>query len=161
MPILCGWSAHKVDPITKHLDLVCGDVRPRSQSTRAQSWKMFWAMLSCLQRSHLQNPAGTESSFWDTNKSGGICPFWVYFFCGWNEGGLCLLQSDSSGNYFAWKAMAMGKNCVNGKTFLEKIKRKFRTCKCLFSCHLNLQGRLWRANRRRQHRSWDLQWSWL
>ena len=29
-------------------------------------------------------------------------------------------QCDPSGAYFAWKATAMGKNSVNGKTFLEK-----------------------------------------
>lgn len=28
--------------------------------------------------------------------------------------------SDWQGAYFAWKATAMGKNYVNGKTFLEK-----------------------------------------
>ncbi|KAK2094741.1 hypothetical protein P7K49_028479 [Saguinus oedipus] len=31
-----------------------------------------------------------------------------------------LFQSDPSGAYFAWKATAMGKNYVNGKTLLEK-----------------------------------------
>ena len=31
-----------------------------------------------------------------------------------------LFQCDPSGAYFAWKATAMGKNFVNGKTFLEK-----------------------------------------
>ncbi|MXQ91446.1 hypothetical protein E5288_WYG004633 [Bos mutus] len=30
------------------------------------------------------------------------------------------VQSDPSGAYFVWKATAMGKNYVNGKTFLEK-----------------------------------------
>ena len=30
------------------------------------------------------------------------------------------LQCDPSGAYFAWKATAIGKNYVNGKTFLEK-----------------------------------------
>lgn len=29
---------------------------------------------------------------------------------------LCVFQ----GSYFAWKATAMGKNYINGKTFLEK-----------------------------------------
>ena len=29
-------------------------------------------------------------------------------------------KCDPSGAYFAWKATAMGKNYVNGKTFLEK-----------------------------------------
>ena len=31
-----------------------------------------------------------------------------------------LFQCDPSGAYFAWKSTAMGKNYVNGKTFLEK-----------------------------------------
>ncbi|KAF3840105.1 hypothetical protein F7725_018822 [Dissostichus mawsoni] len=31
-----------------------------------------------------------------------------------------LVQRVASGAYFAWKATAMGKNYVNGKTFLEK-----------------------------------------
>jgi len=31
-----------------------------------------------------------------------------------------LFQCDPSGAYFAWKATALGKNYVNGKTFLEK-----------------------------------------
>lgn len=37
--------------------------------------------------------------------------------------GQCLnifIFSISKGAYFAWKATAMGKNYVNGKTFLEK-----------------------------------------
>uniref|UniRef100_A0A4W5L1X2 Uncharacterized protein n=1 Tax=Hucho hucho TaxID=62062 RepID=A0A4W5L1X2_9TELE len=29
-------------------------------------------------------------------------------------------QASCGGAYFAWKATAMGKNYVNGKTFLEK-----------------------------------------
>ena len=41
--------------------------------------------------------------------------------CGWDEPGKPLLfQCDPSGAYFAWKATAMGKNNINGKTFLEK-----------------------------------------
>lgn len=40
--------------------------------------------------------------------------------CGWDEGRPYLYQCDPSGAYFAWKATAMGKNFVNGKTFLEK-----------------------------------------
>lgn len=31
-----------------------------------------------------------------------------------------LYSPDWQGAYFAWKATAMGKNYVNGKTFLEK-----------------------------------------
>uniref|UniRef100_A0A8C5KHY9 Proteasome subunit alpha type-2 n=1 Tax=Jaculus jaculus TaxID=51337 RepID=A0A8C5KHY9_JACJA len=36
------------------------------------------------------------------------------------SGGVHPFGSDPSGAYFAWKATAMGKNYVNGKTFLEK-----------------------------------------
>ena len=31
-----------------------------------------------------------------------------------------MFQCEPSGAYFAWKTTAMGKNYVNGKTFLEK-----------------------------------------
>lgn len=50
MSILCGWSAHKAESMTKHLGLVYGDMRPRLQSTGTQSWKLFWMILFCLQR---------------------------------------------------------------------------------------------------------------
>uniref|UniRef100_A0A8C0YZ76 Proteasome 20S subunit alpha 2 n=1 Tax=Canis lupus familiaris TaxID=9615 RepID=A0A8C0YZ76_CANLF len=54
-------------------------------------------------------------------RSGGVRPFGVsLLICGWNEGRPYSFQSDPSGAYFAWKATAMGKNYVNGKTFLEK-----------------------------------------
>ena len=56
-------------------------------------------------------------------QSGGVRPFGVSLLvCGWDgeEGKPYLFQCDPSGAYFAWKATAMGKNFVNGKTFLEK-----------------------------------------
>lgn len=40
---------------------------------------------------------------------------------GWDaHRGQSLYQVDPSGSYWAWKASAIGKNMVNGKTFLEK-----------------------------------------
>ncbi|KAK9731705.1 Proteasome subunit A N-terminal signature [Popillia japonica] len=36
------------------------------------------------------------------------------------SGGVRPFGCDPSGAYFAWKATAMGKNFINGKTFLEK-----------------------------------------
>jgi 20S proteasome subunit alpha 2 len=54
-------------------------------------------------------------------QSDGVRPFGVsLLICSWNEGWPYLFQSDPSGAYFVWKATAMGKNYVNGKTFLEK-----------------------------------------
>uniref|UniRef100_A0A672KBT5 Proteasome subunit alpha type-2-like n=1 Tax=Sinocyclocheilus grahami TaxID=75366 RepID=A0A672KBT5_SINGR len=57
-------------------------------------------------------------------QSGGVRPFGVsLLIAGWDEDRPYLFQSDPSGAYFAWKATAMGKNYVNGKTFLEKRYR--------------------------------------
>merc|ERR1711893_79777 len=56
-------------------------------------------------------------------QSGGVRPFGVsLLIAGWDEDEEkpYLYQSDPSGAYFAWKATAMGRNFVNGKTFLEK-----------------------------------------
>merc|ERR1712126_766868 len=59
-------------------------------------------------------------------QSGGVRPFGVsLLICGWDENDdgkqvPSMFQCDPSGAYFAWKATAMGKNYINGKTFLEK-----------------------------------------
>lgn len=55
-------------------------------------------------------------------QSGGVRPFGVsLLICGCDEDDKpYLFQCDPSGAYFAWKATAMGKNYINGKTFLEK-----------------------------------------
>ena len=54
-------------------------------------------------------------------QSGGVRPFGVsLLIAGFDEDRPYLYQCDPSGAYFAWKATAMGKNYINGKTFLEK-----------------------------------------
>jgi len=56
-------------------------------------------------------------------QSGGVRPFGVsLLIAGWDEDEDVpfLYQCDPSGAYFAWKATAIGKNHINGKTFLEK-----------------------------------------
>ena len=54
-------------------------------------------------------------------QSGGVRPFGVsLLICGWDDGRGYLFQADASGSFYAWKATAMGKNYINGKTFLEK-----------------------------------------
>merc|ERR1711890_154092 len=54
-------------------------------------------------------------------QSGGVRPFGVsLLIAGWDGGRPWLFQCDPSGAYFAWKSTALGKNYVNGKTFLEK-----------------------------------------
>ncbi|CAK9304266.1 unnamed protein product [Gordionus sp. m RMFG-2023] len=56
-------------------------------------------------------------------QSGGVRPFGVsLLIAGWDNdlNKPFLYQCDPSGAYFAWKATALGKNCINGRTFLEK-----------------------------------------
>eukprot|EP00057_Strongylocentrotus_purpuratus_P031347 XP_784338.2 PREDICTED: proteasome subunit alpha type-2 [Strongylocentrotus purpuratus] len=56
-------------------------------------------------------------------QKGGVRPFGVSLLvAGWDEDEArpYLFQCDPSGAYFPWKATAMGKNHVSGKTFLEK-----------------------------------------
>jgi len=57
----------------------------------------------------------------ESTQSGGVRPFGVsLLICGWDDDKPYLLQCDPSGAYFPWKATAMGKNFISGKTFLEK-----------------------------------------
>jgi len=58
----------------------------------------------------------------EATQSGGVRPFGVSLLvAGWDsDRGPSLYQVDPSGSYWAWKASAIGKNMVNGKTFLEK-----------------------------------------
>lgn len=56
-------------------------------------------------------------------QSGGVRPFGVSLLtAGYDahEEKPYLFQCDPSGAYFAWKATAIGKNFVNGKSFLER-----------------------------------------
>lgn len=52
----------------------------------------------------------------------GVRPYGIsVLIAGWDSHrGQSLWQIDPSGSYWAWKASAIGKNMVNGKTFLEK-----------------------------------------
>jgi len=50
-----------------------------------------------------------------------VRPFGVsLLIAGYDDDRPLLYQVDPSGSYFAWKASAIGKNMVSGKTFLEK-----------------------------------------
>ncbi|KAL7424184.1 Proteasome subunit alpha type-2 [Cryptotrichosporon argae] len=55
-------------------------------------------------------------------QRGGVRPYGIsLLIAGWDaHRGQSLWQIDPSGSYWAWKASAIGKNMVNGKTFLEK-----------------------------------------
>ena len=115
-------SVHKVEPITKHIGLVYSGMGPDYKGLVHRARKL-------AQQCYLvyREPIPTArlvqgvASVIEYTQSGGVCPFEVsLLICGWNEGWPYLFWSDPSGAYFVWKATAMGKNYVNGKTFLEK-----------------------------------------
>ena len=56
------------------------------------------------------------------DNTSGVRPYGIsLLIAGWDSHrGQSLYQVDPSGSYWAWKASAIGKNMVNGKTFLEK-----------------------------------------
>ncbi|KAF4521084.1 hypothetical protein B566_EDAN010958 [Ephemera danica] len=116
-------SVHRVEEVTKHIGMVYSGMGPdyrllvKTARKKAQQYEMVY-----------QEPIPTAqlvqrvaSVMQEYTQSGGVRPFGVSLLvCGWDSGRPYLFQCDPSGAYFAWKATAMGKNYINGKTFLEK-----------------------------------------
>eukprot|EP00002_Diphylleia_rotans_P018026 TRINITY_DN348_c0_g1_i1.p1 TRINITY_DN348_c0_g1~~TRINITY_DN348_c0_g1_i1.p1 ORF type:complete len:236 (+),score=75.95 TRINITY_DN348_c0_g1_i1:61-768(+) len=75
-----------------------------------------------------QDPISTKelvkelaSTMQEFTQSGGVRPFGVsLLIAGYDDNGPQLFQVDPSGSFWGWKASAIGKGAVNGKTFLEK-----------------------------------------
>ncbi|GJQ72905.1 hypothetical protein Trydic_g1552 [Trypoxylus dichotomus] len=96
-------SVNKVEMITSHIGMVYSGMGP--------DYRLLVKQL-------VQRVAAVMQEY---TQSGGVRPFGVSLLvCGWDNNRPYLFQCDPSGAYFAWKATAMGKNFINGKTFLEK-----------------------------------------
>lgn len=122
-------SVHKIENITDNIGMVYSGMGPdfrllvRQARKIAQNYYMTYN--ETIPTSQLvQRVAGIMQEY---TQSGGVRPFGVsLLICGMEPshatGELIplLFQCDPSGAYFAWKATAMGKNSINGKTFLEK-----------------------------------------
>uniref|UniRef100_T1JNL4 Proteasome subunit alpha type n=1 Tax=Strigamia maritima TaxID=126957 RepID=T1JNL4_STRMM len=116
-------SVHKVEIITKHVGMVYSGMGPdyrqlvRRARKLAQQYQLTYQ--EPIPTSQLvQRIANIMQEF---TQSGGVRPFGVsLLIVGWDDGKPFLFQCDPSGAYFPWKATAMGKNFINGKTFLEK-----------------------------------------
>jgi 20S proteasome subunit alpha 2 len=123
-------SVHKIENITDNIGMVYSGMGPdyrllvRQARKMAQNYTLTYN--ESIPTSQLvQKVAGVMQEY---TQSGGVRPFGVsLLICGMepshnHSGELIplLFQCDPSGAYFAWKATAMGKNAVNGKTFLEK-----------------------------------------
>ncbi|XP_013395284.1 proteasome subunit alpha type-2 isoform X1 [Lingula anatina] len=118
-------SIHKVELITKNIGIVYSGMGPdyrvlvRNARKLAQQYFLtYQEQIPTLQM--VQRIANVMQEY---TQSGGVRPFGVsLLIAGWDEDEErpYLYQCDPSGAYFAWKATAMGKNYINGKTFLEK-----------------------------------------
>jgi 20S proteasome subunit alpha 2 len=122
-------SVHKIENITDNIGMVYSGMGPDFRLLVRQARKIaqnyYQIYNETIPTSQLvQRIAGVMQEY---TQSGGVRPFGVsLLICGIEESHTngekipLLFQCDPSGAYFAWKATAMGKNSINGKTFLEK-----------------------------------------
>lgn len=118
-------SIMKIEPITSHIGMIYSgmgqDYRLLVNKARkiAQQYQMLYdEVIPTTQL--VQKVAYVMQEY---TQSGGVRPFGVsLLIAGYDadEDKPYLYQCDPSGAYFAWKATAMGKNFVNGKSFLER-----------------------------------------
>ncbi len=122
-------STFKIEAVTDRIGMVYSGMGPdyrllvRRARKMAQDYQLTYE--SPIPTAQLVQRVATVMQ--EYTQSGGVRPFGVsLLICGWDEGDHgqpgkpFLFQCDPSGAYFAWKATAMGKNYINGKTFLEK-----------------------------------------
>jgi len=116
-------SVHKIEMITPTIGMVYSGMGPDYRLLVRQARKMAqqYSVVHQEQIPTAQLVQRVATLMQEYTQSGGVRPFGVsLLICGWDDGRPYLFQCDPSGAYFAWKATAMGKNYVNGKTFLEK-----------------------------------------
>ncbi|EDO42182.1 predicted protein [Nematostella vectensis] len=113
----------KVEMVTKNIGMIYSGMGPdyrvlvrHARKIAQQYYLMYKENIPTSQL--VQRLASVMQEY---TQSGGVRPFGVSLLvAGWDDDRPYLFQCDPSGAYFAWKATAMGKNYVNGKTFLEK-----------------------------------------
>lgn len=118
-------SIMKIEPITSHIGMIYSGMGPdyrllvRKARKIAQQYQLTYD-------EPIPTPQLVQKVAYimqEYTQSGGVRPFGVSLLtAGYDkdEDRSYLFQCDPSGAYFAWKATAMGKNYVNGKSFLEK-----------------------------------------
>nr|XP_002123939.1 proteasome subunit alpha type-2-like [Ciona intestinalis] len=116
-------SIHKVEAVTDKIGIVYSGMGPdyRVLLTRARKIAQLYYRQYQESIPTTQLVQRIASVMQEYTQSGGVRPFGVsLLICGWDDNRPYLFQCDPSGAYFAWKATAMGKNHLNGKSFLEK-----------------------------------------
>ncbi|XP_022088464.1 proteasome subunit alpha type-2-like [Acanthaster planci] len=118
-------SVCKIEKITKKIGMVYSGMGPDYRLLVRQARKLAQGYFLTYQE---QIPTAqlvhkVANVMQEYTQIGGVRPFGVSLLvAGWDEDDAkpFLFQCDPSGAYFPWKATAMGKNHINGKTFLEK-----------------------------------------
>ncbi|XP_071788232.1 proteasome subunit alpha type-2-like [Asterias amurensis] len=118
-------SVRKIEKITKNIGMVYSGMGPDYRLMIRQARKLAQGYYLTYQEQIptaqlVQRVANVMQEY---TQIGGVRPFGVsLLIAGWDEDEAkpFLFQCDPSGAYFPWKATAMGKNHINGKTFLEK-----------------------------------------
>jgi len=116
-------SIHKIEPITDKIGMVYSGMGPdyRILLTRARKIAQIYYRRYQESIPTAQLVQRIASVMQEYTQSGGVRPFGVsLLICGWDNDRPYLFQCDPSGAYFAWKATALGKSMLNGKSFLEK-----------------------------------------
>jgi len=116
-------SIHKVEKVTDHIGIIYSGMGPdyRVLVKRARRVAQQYQLMYGTEIPTSQLVQRLATVMQEYTQSGGVRPFGVsLLICGWDDGRPRLFQCDPSGAYFAWKATAMGKNFINGRTFLEK-----------------------------------------
>ncbi|XP_072020174.1 proteasome subunit alpha type-2-like [Amphiura filiformis] len=118
-------SVHKVESITKNIGMVYSGMGPDYRLLVKQARKLAQGYFLTYQEQipTAQLVQRVASVMQEYTQTGGVRPFGVSMLvAGWDadDHKPLLFQCDPSGAYFPWKATAMGKNHINGKTFLEK-----------------------------------------
>lgn len=118
-------SIMKIKPITSHIGMIYSGMGPDYRVLVNKARKLA----DDYERIHdevIPTPQLVQKIAYvmqEYTQSGGVRPFGVsLLIAGYdnNDKQPYLFQCDPSGAYFAWKATAMGKNSVNGKSFLER-----------------------------------------
>lgn len=118
-------SIFKIEPITSHIGMIYSGMGPDFRLLVAKARKIAQKYQLEL-REPIPTPLLVQRVAYimqEYTQSGGVRPFGVsLLIAGYDahENRSYLFQCDPSGAYFAWKATALGKNSINGKSFLEK-----------------------------------------
>lgn len=118
-------SISKIEPISKNVGMVYSGMGPDYRLLVKYARKLTQQYITQYDDSipTVQLVRRVADVMQEYTQSGGVRPFGVsLLIAGWDEDDNVpyLYQCDPSGAYFAWKATAIGKNHINGKTFLEK-----------------------------------------